>query len=457
MWSWLLSHLAATSGVVLMVLAIAKILSERRTPQSIAAWLLVIVLLPWVGVPLFLAFGGRKMRELADSKRNVELRRFASRTVADSPVEQTLQALGLPPATEGNQVTFEFDGVGAYEALISMLDSARETIEFATFILATDDVGQSVVQKLTEKVRAGCRVRLLLDGLGSRKANRRFLDDFIRVGGQVAWFMPAMHRPFRGRTNLRNHRKIVVVDGRSAWAGGRNTADEYFGPHPAVGRWDDLTVVIEGPAVGGFLDIFESDWAFATKSAAATKSTSPAAPIGVDVVQVVPSGPDVPHDALLGGLLTATFQAKKAIRIVTPYLVPPDAVTQALCLAAWRGVDVQVLMPAVSNHRLADLARGPHLAELHEAGARILLLPRMIHAKGAIFDADLAFVGSANLDERSLLLNFEVMAALYGGSQLRSLTEWFDSLAAECGAWRPTEGRVRRMAEGLAELTAPLL
>jgi cardiolipin synthase A/B len=457
MWSWLLSHLAATSGVVLMVLAIAKILSERRTPQSIAAWLLVIVLLPWVGVPLFLAFGGRKMRELADSKRDVELRRVPSRTGSDSPVEQTLRSLGLPPATEGNRVKFAFDGVAAYEALISMIDSAQESIEYATFILATDDVGKAVVRKLTEKANAGCRVRLLLDGLGSRKANRQFLEDFLRAGGQVAWFMPAMHRPFRGRTNLRNHRKIVVVDGGRAWAGGRNTAEEYFGPHPVAGRWDDLTVVIEGPAVGGFADIFESDWAFATKTAPATKAVSSSSPVGVDAVQVVPSGPDVPHDALLGGLLTATFQAKRAIRIVTPYLVPPDAITQALCLAAWRGVDVQLLMPAVSNHRLADWARGPHLAELCEAGAKILLLPRMIHAKGAIFDDELAFVGSANLDERSLLLNFEVMAALYGGSQLQSLTEWFDSLAAECRPWEPTVGRVRRMAEGLAELTAPLL
>lgn len=239
--------------------------------------------------------------------------------------------------------------------------------------------------------------------------------------------------------------------------GGRNTAVEYLGPTSFDGRWDDLSFTIEGPAVTNFIDIFENDWSFATRQELAPPAKNARNPIGAESVQVVPSGPDVPHDALLAGILTAAFQAKSAIRIVTPYLVPPDAVTQALCLAAWRGVDVQLLMPAMSNHRLADWARGPHLAQLNEAGAKILLLPRMIHAKAAIFDDELAFAGSANLDERSLLLNFEVMAGFYGGAPVPSLTEWFESLATECRLWQPTAGRMRRMVEGLAELAAPLL
>lgn len=457
MLDWLLSHVAMMVTVLMTVLALGKILSERRTPQSLAAWLLVILLIPWVGLPLYLLFGGRKMLAMKEGKHTVHLSKMVDASRTDSFIEHTLISLGIPPATEGNRLEFEFDGVTAFEAVLRLIDSASERIDFATFIFAEDDTGRAVLARLIERARNGCQVRLLLDGFGCVKTPRRMFEALSEAGGEVAWFNPVLHRPFYGRTNLRNHRKMIVVDDRYAWSGGRNTAEEYLGPTPLAGRWRDLSFTLEGPAVVSFGELFDEDWAFATASAGEKRTRTPSPARGPQAVQVVPSGPDIPLDALLASILTAAYRAEHRIRIMTPYFVPPDSVTKALALAAFRGVQVEILLPGRSNHRLADAAREPHLGDIHGAGGRILLLPEMNHAKAIIFDDETAFFGSANCDERSLLLNYEVMAAIYSPPDVAPLTAWFDELSKACTPWQPTGGRIRQTFNGLAELAAPLL
>jgi cardiolipin synthase len=444
-------------GVLLTALAVVKILSERRTPQSMAAWLLLMLTVPWVGLPLYLLFGGRKMQSLKEGKEEVQLSHVAALPSTESPIERALHSLGIPPATKGNAIEFEFDGVHAFHAATGVIESARDRIDYATFIFAEDDVGREMLDRLAAKAKAGCHVRLLLDGFGCVKTRRRFFTPLIDAGGQVAYFSPVLHRPFYGRTNLRNHRKIIIADDRRVWSGGRNTADEYLGPTPRPDRWLDLSFTVQGPAVEAFTEIFEADWAFATEQKPVKRLVDlPALPRN-QIVQAVPSGPDIPQDVLLAAILTATYRAERRIRMVTPYFVPPDSVTQSLVFALHRGVEVELLLPDISNHRLTDWAREPHLGDIHEAGGRILLLPRMNHAKAAVFDDELAFAGSANIDERSLLLNYEVMTALYGHADVHPLTEWIDQLAASCRRWQPTGGRIRRMCNGLAELAAPLM
>ena len=457
----LLAHAMLVLGTLLGLVALAQMLIQRRSPQGTAAWFLVIVLVPWLGVPLYLMLGGRKMREMARSKDQVALDQTARPAPPYSPIEGQLRASGIPPASGGNSLTLNPDGVAGFHSLVEMIELAESSIWYATFILGRDNVGRAILEQLVHKASEGVAVKLLLDGVGSFHANRRFLAPLIEAGGEVAYFMPLLHRPFRGRTNLRNHRKMTIVDGRRVWSGGCNTSGDYIGPRRDARRWTDLSFAIEGPAVDSFAQVFASDWAFATNGTPSDINARDREYI-VDepdqcLLQVVPSGPDVPNDALLGALLTGIYRAGTRIRIITPYFVPPDAVTQALCLAARRGVAVDVLVPAVSNHHLADWARGPHLRDIQHAGGRVFAFPKMIHAKTWLFDDETAMIGSANCDERSLLLNYEVMTVIYRGAALRETAAWIDDQFGRATAWRSPTGRFRQTGEGMAELVAPLI
>ena len=463
----LLTHALGLLGFALAVVATVHMLAQRRSPQSATAWLVAMFVFPWVGVPLYLAFGGRKMRELMDAKADLELGRAPEpeRPTGRSPTAATLCALGIPAPHPGNAFRLHDDGRDAFRALDAALAGADRRIDYATFILADDAVGRAVLERLTAKARAGVEVRLLLDAVGSLPLSRASLAPLAAAGGRIAHFMPVLHRPFRGRTNLRNHRKIVVVDGAEVWTGGRNTAADYLAADEREPPWIDLSCSLRGPACAIYADVFEADWRFAAgarrgppdgRRPAPAGSGAPR-PVGDALVQVVPSGPDTPNDALLAALVGGVYAARTRVWLVTPYFVPPDGLTDALTLAARRGVDVRLVVPARSNHRLADWAREPHLAALVEAGAAVLLHPRMVHAKGAVLDADVGWLGSANLDERSLLLNFEIMTALHGGAALDALADRIDRLAAEGRCWSATGGRARRILESLAKTVAPLL
>jgi cardiolipin synthase len=265
-----------------------------------------------------------------------------------------------------------------------------------------------------------------------------------------------MHRPFRGRSNLRNHRKSVVVDASKICSGGCNACRDLLSD--ANDRaWVDLSYNLCGPAVAVYRDVFHSDWSFATGCKPHTEDRFDCVADGNQRVQPIPSGPDVPCDALLNACLTAMFESDERIWIVTPYLVPPKSITDALCLAARRGVDVQVIVPKRSNHRLADWARGPHLREIQDADGRVFCHPKMVHAKTALFDSSLAMIGSANLDERSLLLNYELVLAMHSSLEIQSTRRWIEQLAAECQPWDAPSRRTRQIIESLAETVSPLL
>ena len=292
-----------------------------------------------------------------------------------------------------------------------LIEEARSTIHITTYILGRGPVGEELVGRLAEKAAGGVKVRLLLDDVGSWRVGRRFLTPLTSAGARVAYFMPVLHIPFRGRANLRNHRKIVVIDGRIALTGGMNLAWPYMAPVPDPDLWIDLSAVVEGPAVADLESLFFSDWAFATGEDLSAASASEdgdedlakhdpiqaerPAQAGNGLVQVVASGPDVPDDPLYETLLSQIFAARERIWIVTPYFVPDEMLARALNLAARRGVDVRLIVPVRSNHLSTDLARESYLRELHEAGGRVLLYQSaMLHAKAVVFDDQLAVIGT---------------------------------------------------------------
>jgi cardiolipin synthase len=270
--------------------------------------------------------------------------------------------------------------------------------------------------------------------------------------------MPLLHVPFRGRSNLRNHRKIAVADGARAIVGGMNLAEEYMGPSPFAGRWLDVALRVEGSAAADLEAIFVEDWAFADGERLTAPSRSDAPGRGTAPVRVVASGPDVATDTLYDAILFALFSATERILIATPYFVPDEALFRALTLACRRGVDVRIVVPVPSNHLTADLAGATYLRAIERVGGSVRpYVAGMLHAKVIVIDRALAMVGSANLDMRSLFLNYEVMAVTYGEREIDLLARWHEGVVATCALRMTPAGRGRAVAEDVGRLLGPLV
>lgn len=461
--SGILSHgltlqFAMIAGVILTGL-IVVMLRQRRSPGSSMAWLMAIVLLPPIGIPAFLIFGGRKLKKIIATKPGIE--QGAGTPPATDGWSSTGARLagsfGLPSPTGGNQIRLHANGEEAFADLIKLIEGAKRSIAIQTYVFKHDATGKAIMAALTAQAKKGVAVRLLLDGFGAFPMSRLALWRLKRAGGKTAFFMPVWRISLLARSNLRNHRKIAVFDGEKVFAGGRNLAFEYLGAQADAKRWHDLSFVIEGQAVADYAHIFNCDWGFATNEQPEPPAPpQPGAP-GGGVVQVVPAGPDVAGDALYAATLSALFQAQKRIWIVTPYFVPNEPLAQALTIAARRGVDVRILVPASGGQILTDLARGPFLRDAVKAGAKALAFPAMVHAKAVLIDDAVAMVGSANFDTRSMFLNFEVMSMLYSPADIRAVEAWIGTLfAAAEDAGKPVSA-FRDTVESAAYLVAPLL
>jgi cardiolipin synthase len=313
-----------------------------------------------------------------------------------------------------------------------------------------------------QRARDGVRVRLLIDGIGVLLGGRIDVRGLRAAGVQVALFVSPLRSMLPGRTNLRNHRKLVIADGTRAWTGGRNLAAEYFVGDPSRKRhalpWVDLSFDFTGTLAGQMQQRFEWDWCFATGAALpppVARDTMPPAESDALLAQLVASGPDQRDDTLYVLLVSACFTARSRILAVTPYFVPDAVLLMALTLAARRHVAVDLVLPRHSNHRLADLARHAALRELTAAGGRVWLVPGMVHAKAVVVDDNLALAGSANLDERSLFLNYELMVAFRAPADVARFATWIEWHRRTAEAYRGDRpGVLREMVEGLVRWLA---
>jgi cardiolipin synthase len=408
---------------------------------------LAIALVPYIGLPLYLLFGTRKLVRAGSRAHH------AGKPSADDAAEawprQLVTSMGQPAAAAYSDLHVHANGKQALQALWSLIDSAEHELVLCTFILARDRMGKELCARLIAKARAGIKVRLMVDGFGrilSRGAN---LHKLKAAGVQVALFSPLLHLPFKGATNLRNHRKMALADGMRLWCGGRNFAAEYFEGTPRRKPWADLSFDLAGPLAAQALALFERDWSVSSGSPLAANIE--AAPAGAEpMAQLIASGPDQPDDTIHDILVSACFKASRRIVASTPYFVPGDTLLMALSLAARREVVVDLIIPLRSNHRMADFARHRALRALAAAGARIWLTPGMSHAKAVIFDDDLALAGSANLDSRSLFLNYEMMIAFYRQVDIQSFADFVEQQQGTAKRYQPRKpGLLRDFAEGL--------
>ena len=455
-WGLTVHGLVTLAGLVVYVIA-SHTRHQRRHPSAAIAWVVSLALMPYLALPLYLLFGSRKVT------RGPLLRsppaRPASELPSNAPAHQFQQlaaAMGLPRAASYEQLALHQDGNEALATLRSVLLEARQTLDLCTFLVGRDALGQEVGELLMRQARSGVRVRLLVDGIGVYLGGRPDLKPLSAAGVQVALFVSPFRSPLPGRTNLRNHRKMVIADGRRMWSGGRNLAAEYFAgdaaSQPPKTPWIDLSFDFRGDLARQAQQRFDQDWRFATRA------LPPALPLppftepatGTAGAQLVASGPDQAEDTLYSLLIASCFTARQRILLITPYFVPDATLLMALTLAARRGVAVELVLPRHSNHRLADLARPAALREMAAAGARVWLANGMVHAKAVVIDTDLALAGSANLDERSLFLNYELMIAFFEPADVQRFAHWIGQQRAAASLYQANApSALRQFSEGL--------
>jgi cardiolipin synthase len=395
-------------------------------------------------LPLYLLFGTRKLGH-------------AGNWLPPPPVvsgdeawpRQLAAAMGQPPVAWYRNLNVHADGAEALQSLWEVIDGAQSELVLCTFIIGRDAMGRMLIKRLIEKARAGVRVRVMIDGVGRIMGGGLSLHKLRAAGVTVALYGPILHMPFKSSTNLRNHRKMVVADGVRLWCGGRNFAAEYFEGLRKRAPWRDLSFDLKGPLAAQARGLFEHDWACATNSPPA-EDVPAAQPAQEPCAQVIASGPDQADDTVHDLLVTACFKAKSRIIAVTPYFVPGDVLQMAMTLASRRGVQVDLVLPRRSNHRMADFARHRALRDLAGAGGQVWLVPYMIHAKCVVVDEDLALSGSANLDARSLFLNYEMMVAFYAAADVRRFAAFIGKHREAAQAYMiRAPGLLRDLAEGL--------
>lgn len=464
-----ITNFTTVVGFMLALLIIRRVLSEKRHPSNFFAWFLLVIFFPIIGVPLYFMFGGRKSRKVARIKRAVA---DAARSLA-SIDRDALPAEILAPhpyesgsyATHGNRFTLLPDGESAFKCLRKEIESAKETIHIATYILGSDETGRLIVDLLEKRAREGIQVRLLLDSLGCWNRTRAARYKIRRAGGEVAMFMPVLPIQTQISSNLRNHRKIAVFDGQRAITGGQNLDSRFIGEWPDPYRFTDFSVMIEGPAVAELTRTFLADWAFAAKKSPSDfRKMLRFTPeeVGDSTIEVITSGPDVENDPLWEQILRIIQEFKQSLTIITPYFIPDEVLFRSLIVKAHTGRKIRLVLPLKSNQGTADIARYHFLRELHAAGVEILFYtPRMLHGKLILADGKVALLGSANIDMRSLFVNFEIALLHYTTEDIERLDDWAQRVIRDSISYQEALSDKKlmpsRFTQDLVHLFVPLL
>ncbi|MBZ2170326.1 cardiolipin synthase [Marinobacter sp. F4216] len=418
---WVITTIAA---VYLAALAcIYRILLTYRTAQGAIAWIIGLLGLPYLTVPLFLLigrnrFGGYvKARRMGDESLTSLLDYFEQQTTSiteatDSHFTDELQvlcSLGRQPFTEGNQCQLLRDGNDTFDALFEAMENARRYILLEFYLVRSDKVGQRIKSILERKLADGVEVWFLYDDIGSVSLPKNYLKELSKAGAHVASFGDGNVRRRRFQINFRNHRKLLVCDGTVGFVGGINLGDEYLGTVMDQEPWRDTHCRIKGPAVTGLQLAWLEDWNWASDEVPTLGWDPHEATPGNDKVLILPTGPADDWETCTLFFLNCINNARHRLWISSPYFVPDVQIMHALQLAALRGVDVRIMIPEKADSRIIGLAAYSYLSQASQTGIRIYRYqPGFMHQKVVLVDDRYAAVGTANLDNRSMRLNFEI-------------------------------------------------
>lgn len=421
MTSWLIG-LAIFMVYLLGILSAVLALMSSRTSQGAIAWIISLLSIPYVAVPAYWVFGRPRFYGYVSARgeRDTVLRRVLARyrqqiepyiAEPDSGEVRAVEQLAMMPLTVGNRTELLIDGQETFDSLFAGIDTAEEYVLIQFFIVRDDALGLQLKHHLDRAVGRGVRVYFLYDEIGSRKLGEGYLKDLHEAGVAVSPFNSSRGLRHRFQLNFRNHRKILVVDGRVGWLGGFNVGVEYLGEHRRHGPWRDTHLKLTGPSVLGLQEAFWEDWHWATGEVLSlTWQPQSICPDGQNVV-IVPSGPADRQETASLLVQQAIHSAKERLWVTSPYFVPDRGVQDALRLAAMRGVDVRIMIPERPDHLLVFLSAFSFLPDMLRAGVKVYRYqPGFLHQKVILIDGHSATVGTVNLDNRSFRLNFEITA-----------------------------------------------
>ncbi len=452
-------------------------LQKKPHPESTLAWIMAIILLPYLGSLLFLIFGINRVARRAARKQAANRRLGGvlpglsqyQLIPGEEPSPQLQRLMRLTDRLQidrpcyGNQVEVLVDTNRALGLIEQAILSAQHSVNLEYYIWQPDRTGRKLRDLLIDRAKQGVQIRFLYDGIGSLWLGRRFLAPMRAAGIRVASFLPGPTFRERWSINLRSHRKIVIVDGKTGFTGGMNIGDEYIGKNRYLGYWRDTHLCLGGPVVLQLQQVFAEDWFFATSEMLShAEWYPPPQELGDQLAHVVAGGPDQDTDVFHTLLFAALNEAVERITITTGYFIPTPALQTALETAAARGVQVRLLLPAHGGHRWMVTAGRSFYDQLLEAGIEIYEYQhRALHAKTVTIDGLWSLVGTPNFDTRSLRLNFEVAVILYGPKPAERLENNFTADLKHAQRIEPATWSQRssgkRLAEQFLRLFSPVL
>lgn len=430
------------------------LLFELKIPTATLAWVLLLILLPGVGFIIYMLFAQSFSRNKMYKMKVVEKKKYGdylNKQISEFKDGKLLEgdANSFPHKyligfnlcnngsyySENNDITIFIDGNEKFKELFRCMNNAKSHIHVFYYIIKNDSLGQKLLNALTEKAKEGIEVRLLYDSLGSRELKKRDIQPLLDAGGKVGKFFPGLLKFPNIKAHYRNHRKIVVVDGKIGFVGGLNVGEEYLGLDETMGYWRDTHVKIIGSAVIDLQTRFILDWNVAKKeSLGYSEQYYPDInSLGNSGMQIVSSGPDAPFERIKYNFLKMINYARESIHIQTPYFVPDSSVIEALKVAAMSGIDVKIMIPNKPDHMFVYWATYYYVGQLLNYGVKVYTYEKgFLHSKTIIIDNEISTVGSANFDVRSFTLNFEITAVFYDKAIVEKFTEIYHKDLESC-------------------------
>ncbi len=442
-------------------------LYNARSAQGALAWTIALLLLPLPSIIFYLALGRRRLRRLMSSALPEEstqslVQLWQQHKGNPNRLETALSRLTGIDACSGNEVQLLLNGEETYRSLLTAMEAAQESILLEFFIIKDDKVGKLLGDCLMRKAQQGVRVHVIYDEIGSHKLPLGLIRKLQRAGVHIS--------PFLGkrfwlssflRINHRNHRKLVIVDSQQAWLGGLNIGCEYLGKVDGM-RWRDTFISIKGPVAAQAMLCFHRDWYRATQQDLHALTPKYIEPHGTQQAMCIPSGPEYSINAWQSSFLLLASQAQHRLWIATPYLIPSESVLQALYNAALRGVDVRIIVPERGSNIIFSLARLNYIPELCKLGIKILgYQAGFLHQKVLLCDDNFSCIGSANLDNRSLSLNYELNCIIHDQHMAQQVESMLREDMLHCSPiteelWEKSS-LLTRYAARLCRLLAPVL
>jgi len=481
-WKWVSISVLVLIYIVAIFIVLRTML-QNRNPSATLSWVLVLVLLPYLGLVLYFFFGQRlrkrwifkrlKIRELVKIRQVSESQLKALQDVDDIKDRQVLDNLKLIRLllkenssflSVNNSVEIYHKGTDVFRQLYLDLEKAESFIHIQYYLFEDGEVANRIQQILLDRLKNGVEISFMVDGIGSRTLSNEYIETLRKAGAEVHVFRPVRFPRLTSKINYRNHRKILVIDGVIGYTGGINIADKYIYGDGELGFWRDTHIRIYGDAVKMLEAVFLVDRYFVTnKFEKAPAKYFPSIHFTGDTyIQIANSGPESSTQNILNAYFTAICSAKKSICITTPYFVPNESILMALKTAAASGVDVRIILPGRIDSRLVQYSSRSYISDLLSANIHVYFYETgFVHAKIMVIDDHLSVVGSANFDYRSFYHNFEISALIYNREVNQELRQQFKKDKQQCRRIHQAQWRKRslldKLKESVSRLTSPLI